>query len=428
MNTVEKIEAVKKEYEKKYKVDRMEEILQNGYFEKETRIAKSDVTETAKKQCEIMADIYNKYMELIHEKGYDIGYNEYSREFEIQQKETEYEDNHMSYHTSDFLDNFHNPYEDLISYHNIILAAYTRYDSSYKGLQKGDRGEAYVNRELELFRDKYKFASNIKIANIDFKGKTSETDLYVITSKGILVCEIKNKGNEKCRFKISKDGQWRKETGKHSEVMDSPFAQNTRHCIATERLLRDNGINDYKIIPVVIIANEKVQIENNSENAVIRISELYNYVQNLQFPEKYTEEYQNKILAILKQNNITDDNYFPSFVVEKDMLQKTITYANYLLDMIEDTRQLLQEIGNLEKQLFREEQQKAWKTIKRKQTIRWIAEAVFAVTAVWLQIFILWAVVVIYGIRIWYCHLLNEDEFQEQKGVLNMKIITKGEY
>ena len=189
------------------------------------------------------------------------------------------------------------------------------------GYKKGDVGEDYVEKELDLFKNKYKFVKNVVFDYQDSKGKTSETDLYVITKKGILVCEIKNKGNEKYIFEITKDGQWSKcdSKGKLLEVMEtSPFAQNTRHCLATEKILEDNGIKDYKIIPVVIIGNEMVRIDNSSNNIVIRTSELYNLIEGLNLEEKYDEEYQNRIIDIFNSNRVDGENAFAIPVVRED--------------------------------------------------------------------------------------------------------------
>lgn len=218
---------------------------------------------------------------------------------------------------------------------NNILYSFDTLKNRKQSLDKGNSGEDYVARELDLFKDKYKFLENIILPYSDLKGKTSETDLYVLTPKGILVCEIKNKGNEKYVFKISSDGQWSKynSQGKFLEVMDSPFAQNTRHCIATEQFLKDNGITDFKIIPVVIIANEQVRIENNSENIVIRASELYNLVERLQLPEKYDKEYQTKVFNILKDKSIKNENLFKVLSVKDNAEEKIINSTSKILDM-----------------------------------------------------------------------------------------------
>ncbi len=428
MCIAEKINALKNEYEKKYKIDRMDEILKNGYFEKETSIAKSEITEITKKQMEIMAEIYNRYMELVHEKGYDIVYDEYAKRYELHQQDRElYYRPSASEKTRNFLDNFNDPFEDIIDYHNIIVNTYLRYKNSFSGLAKGDQGETYVNEQLALFQGKYKYAQNIKLSNIDFKGKTSETDLYVITSKGILVCEIKNKGNKNYRFKISKDGQWRKEKGNSSEVMESPFTQNTRHCIATERLLEENGITDYKIIPVVIIANEKVEIENHSENAVIRISELYNFVENLSAPESYTQEYQNKILELLEENNIKGDNYFTGYMVDSDMMSKTVTYAKYLLEMMGDTESLLNEIRNLEEQMVKKRVYQIDHKNRRKNWIRFAVEIFLFWAAINVES-VIWIAVVGYGICIWLKKLKYDTQWEEQNINMKHKILSEGDY
>jgi hypothetical protein len=208
------------------------------------------------------------------------------------------------------------------------------------GLEKGDHGEEYVSKQLDLYREKYRFLKNIKLPYEDQKNSTSETDLYVLTKKGILVCEIKNKGNENVEFHIAKDGQWAKynHNGRLLETMESPFAQNARHCIATEKFLQKHGITDYKIIPVVIIGNENVVIKNEGTNSVIRAFELYNFIEGLDLPEKYDNEYQQKIQDLILEKHIKEDSFFPLQVAPvslKHMMVKDIENAFDLMTEVD---------------------------------------------------------------------------------------------
>ena len=353
MNIIQEIEDLKSEFAKKYANNSMAGVLGDGCYETKAKVAKAEQTELAKQQYDKMQEIYLEYVKVLRKNGYEIVMDEYDKSRVLQDLNGNKVRLGGSKKTNSFLHRFLDPCQELNNAHQSIIHASVNYSGTFKGLSKGDHGEEYVDQTLELFNGKYKYAKNIKINHDDYKGKTSETDLYVMTSKGILVCEIKNKGNENCQFKISKDGQWSKydRNGEFIEVMESPFAQNTRHCIATEMLLKANGIQDFKIIPVVIIANEKVRIDNDSDNSVIRISELYNFVEKLNYPEKYNEEYQQKILDLLYANHIEEDNYFDLNVVEEHMQKLTIDYAEYYLQMIRDAKRLCDAIRCKENEL-----------------------------------------------------------------------------
>lgn len=348
-----------------------------SYLE-DKRFEKFVLTETAFKTVDEMKSLYNKYMDILHSYNCNIEWNDNLKKYvfspnydgkaayrEVVGIDAEnssidsYNERIFFVKASDnvynhrldklrefaFNDKFHQDNylgEELVKIYNSILSAYHTAKAKAEGYKKGDVGEDYVEKELELFKNKYKFINNVVFDYQDSKGKTSETDLYVITKKGILVCEIKNKGNEKYIFKITKDGQWSKCDAKGNllEVMEpSPFAQNTRHCLATEKILEDNGIRDYKIIPVVIIGNETARIDNSSSNIVIRTSELYNLIEGLGFEEKYDEEYQNRIIDIFNASRTDDENTFPIHVVrkdawnildvEKDILETLVKYYDY---------------------------------------------------------------------------------------------------
>lgn len=384
MNIIQEIEDLKSEFAKKYANNPMAGVLGDGCYETKAKVAKAEQTELAKQQYDKMQEIYLEYVKVLRKNGYEIVMNEYDKSRVLQDLNGKKVWLGGSEKTNRFLKQFSDPCQELNNAHQSIICASVNYNGAFKGLAKGDHGEEYVDQTLELFHGKYKYAKNIKINHEDYKGKTSETDLYVMTSKGILVCEIKNKGNENCQFKISKDGQWSKydRNGKFIEVMESPFAQNTRHCIATEMMLKANGIQDFKIIPVVIIANEKVRIDNDSDNSVIRISELYNFVEKLNYPEKYNEEYQQKILDLLYANHIEEDNYFDLNVVEEHMQKLTIDYAEYYLQMIRDMMDLCSAICTKEKKLVEQELAKMKIENRKKILVRGVAVAIIDVIAV----------------------------------------------
>ena len=177
-------------------------------------------------------------------------------------------------------------------------------------LYKGLNGEEYVSQQLKLYEGKYKVLENIVIESNDSQGETSEVDTYIITDKGLVVAEVKNYGNENQRLHITSDGRWVIEDIHNGHVLrrfdKSPIEQNARHCLAIERLLKQElGEDcDIPIIPVVFIANNKVAIQNESQSSVIRVSEFYTFINSISNGAKVSKETQKKIEELLEEKNI----------------------------------------------------------------------------------------------------------------------------
>lgn len=338
-------ENIREKYPYPYTMEEMESFKAKNDFGilKEIAVKKSEITKVAYIEAEKLAETYDKFMEIIHSYDCDIReeYNSWRQEYETKfffEYEGKRRFGYLREADYGYLapigDEFNEKKngfvaEDIIKIRKQLLEASDVLERQYKNYAKGDAGEEYVNKELDLIKDKYRFARNIKLQYADLKGNSSETDLYIVTSKGILVCEIKNIGNEKYVYQIGKDGQWTKNdsNGNFLEVINSPFSQNTRHCIATEKLLKDNGILDYKIIPVVIIGNEYVRINNDSSNAVIRASELYNYIEQLDLKKKYDETYQKEVIKILEENNDRNENEFRVHTCDVESNQLMLEYV-----------------------------------------------------------------------------------------------------
>lgn len=103
---------------------------------------------------------------------------------------------------------------------------------------------------------------------------------------------------------------------------------------------------------VVIIGNEKARIStNDSGNAVVQASELYNYIERLDYQEKYDEEYQQQIIDLFYENHIKEESYFELNVVDERMHKLTMEYAAYYLQMMRDIKKLCKDIREKENEL-----------------------------------------------------------------------------
>lgn len=310
----------------------------------EKLVKRSAILQTANEELQKSVNTYFQFMNIIHSFNCEI--NDTAFHFELEGRtnlppEQKISDSSCAHEINTYLAPITKEFspaikEELLRIRAQLLRNYNELRHQLNAYKKGAAGEQYVATQLDLIKNKYQFLQNIKFKYSDSQGQTSETDLYVMTPKGLLVCEIKNYGNEDDTFLISKDGQWLKNpNGMHTEILTpSPFAQNTRHCVATEKLLEESGIHNIKIIPVIIMANETVRIQNESSHTVIRASELYHFIEQLDCPENYTSEFQDKIMSILQEKNDPEDNRFPVKAWNAENAQILLDYTHELLQSL----------------------------------------------------------------------------------------------
>ena len=195
-------------------------------------------------------------------------------------------------------------------------AAYNSYETlleeSEKNMliaQKGKAGEEQVSRVLQQCRGRFFYLENVVIPVYGEKGKTSETDVYIINSKGVFVCEVKNYGRSGQTLVIPNTGDWEIYEGdKFLKSKPSAFVQNERHCNATSAFIKEHLGKEVPIIPVVIIANDEVIIDRHTQNAVIRADEICGFVENWQDAVDYGTQ---KQIVQAFEENMLDANDFP---------------------------------------------------------------------------------------------------------------------
>lgn len=336
-------EQLETKYSYPHTIDELNHLKLNNKVDliEEKPVKRSAILQTANEELQKSVDTYFQFMDIIHSFRCEINDTTFHFEFEGKTNlppEQKINDSSCTHEINTYLAPVTKEFrpaikEELLRIRTQLIRNYNELQRQLNAYEKGAAGERYVETQLELIKNKYHFLQNIKFKYSDSQGQTSETDLYIMTPKGLLVCEIKNYGNEDDTFLISKDGQWLKNpNGIHTEILTpSPFAQNTRHCVATEKLLKENGIHNIKIIPVIIMANETVRIQNESSHAVIRASELYHFIEHLNFPENYTSEFRNKIISILQENNDPEDNRFLIKAWNAENAQILLDYTQELM-------------------------------------------------------------------------------------------------
>lgn len=225
---------------------------------------------------------------------------------------------------------------------NAILDIRQKITSDSIITQKGKHGEDSVIKFLNYYKDNYIILENILV---DFDGETSESDAIIVCDKGVFVIEIKNHGNVNSTLSISSDGRWAMIKNGKKEFKDNVFEQNNRHCAINQtilnRELKNRGINmDYiKCNSIIVIANDKVEIDNESSNAILRKSEIITYIENLQTSTKLSKDIQEEIADIFKSKNLPPKKFpvtdlYNDYCIalrEFEKLQKILT-GYYLLE------------------------------------------------------------------------------------------------
>ena len=156
-----------------------------------------------------------------------------------------------------------------------------------KSAKIGREGEEYVDNELSLYDNFYNL-SNIRIEVKDSNGnlQSIENDNIVITTYGVFVLEVKNFGIiADYDIEIERDGRWlkRPRNSGHVEIMKSATSQNNRHIALLNRYINkilNRSIDSYiDVDGIVVIANDKINIKNESANQkIFRASEVYPYI------------------------------------------------------------------------------------------------------------------------------------------------------
>ena len=213
--------------------------------------------------------------------------------------------------------------------HNILNP--TGWFGSFKkeliGLSLGDIGEKRVAQELAPYNDQMIILPNIRL---EVEGESIESDFVVISPWGVHILEVKNLGSSGAfDLVIEKDGRWSQVRGYHKETMDSPVHQNERHIVYMEKLVNrelGRGIDDRIMIQgMVVLANNKVDIKNFSDNVIKRYD---NIIGTIRSGEKVLKETDMKQIAeILKKyalpvKEYSAPNYFKLFFETKILVEE----------------------------------------------------------------------------------------------------------
>ena len=180
-----------------------------------------------------------------------------------------------------------------------------------EGQERGIKGEERVRDIVARYGDRYSYITNLVLPNDFVPGETAETDMIIVTNKAVFVLEIKNRGEEHDNqtLRISKDGRWDVYSqDRYLHSWDSPVEQNIQHKIVLEdRLKKMLGISKlwFDVTPVIVIANDDINIINESNNTVIRASEVINYIEMYPKAGAISDDDKMRITMLLKGSDVS---------------------------------------------------------------------------------------------------------------------------
>lgn len=178
---------------------------------------------------------------------------------------------------------------------------------------KGDDGENTVESHIRK-NTSCRVLSNVVLPNPQKDAnapKTAESDLLVFCERGVLVCEIKNYGTAGQTLEIQPDGEMLK-TGRSGKVLDylkSPFPQTAQHCYAVKNVLEAAGLADIPVLPVTVIANTEVYIENNSHYRVMDMYDLQDWINDGIYCKDCSKEQQQQAYTAIQEQRMTERNF-----------------------------------------------------------------------------------------------------------------------
>lgn len=232
--------------------------------------------------------------------------------------------------------------EELQEIYKKLSEAYSTLRHQACAYKKGEKGEEYIKNETAYFSTRFKSLYNVRIPSENAKSNSAELDCVFATSKGLIVAEVKTLGSELDRFVVSRDGLWSKVRDGREEILcNSPSRQNSLHCLATENFLKEHGLLQVKIIPVILWAS-KAKVQNRSCANIIRPEMLYDFVEQLPLPEKYDPEFQGRIINLLEKNDLGDNIFGIKTFNHTNVLATTKELLQYVTDMYNIAKQAIE--------------------------------------------------------------------------------------
>lgn len=296
---------------------------------------RSKITATALQEFKLAESTYNEFMSLLHLYGYGINQNsEVVSSLRLNKPAYPETQSYLAPVLSEFYSGNYYIRNELQEIYTCLHTAYCELSRQSHCYSKGEKGEAYVRSEMVPLSTKYKTLYNIRIPSNVSYSNSAELDCVIATKKGLVICEVKTLGSELDQFVVSQDGLWTKIRDGHEEILsNSPSRQNMIHCLAVEKFFELQGLPQIKVIPVILFAS-RAKIKNRScTTTILRPEMLYDFIEQSSLPEKYDDEFQERIITLLTENDLGENTFkIKTFNHENNILEITQELLQFVAD------------------------------------------------------------------------------------------------
>lgn len=153
----------------------------------------------------------------------------------------------------------------------------------YLYIKKRIEAQRYIDNKLQPFGMEYLILKNIRFDGKTFGRQDFTIDRMIFSSKGVFVITLINEGKSGQILSIPADNLWsiQDENGQIAQEIESPVEKISLDCVAIKRLIRLNyGEDILSVIPVIVVSNDNVKIDNQSIHTVIRGSDIYSIIES----------------------------------------------------------------------------------------------------------------------------------------------------
>lgn len=232
---------------------------------------------------------------------------------------------------------------NLENYYKYLKSKAEIFKNDYYSILMGNEGEEAVNNQLSIYNDILHNFSNIRF---EVDGISIENDNLIVSPFGVFSIEVKNMGvSSKFTIKLEKDGRWKRiYNNGNEEIMKNVTEQTYRHVGLVQKMLnnrlKEKGyLGEYIYVQTLIVfANENVNIINESDIPVLRISNIYHHIIN-NSKQKLDENTIKLIIEIIENEKLELKKYEIEEIKE------------YLFDLVSDLEYKMKNYNKLYTQL-----------------------------------------------------------------------------
>lgn len=209
----------------------------------------------------------------------------------------------------------------------------------YRALRLGLDGEELVKDELSKYFDRSRVLYGNRFDTPE--NGTVENDVLVFGKSGIYSLEVKNiLSNGDKYLRVSKDGLWYVKDGEYgswklNQKYSDIFEQVNRHIYHTEHILSGVLGRDVEVKPVIVISNNNVVIENESDWDIVRPNTLFMKLKGSSGIDKFSEKELDQLVEYMRDQDLGEGKF--EFLDYTNVMGNYVDWVNYYTDFVNMT-------------------------------------------------------------------------------------------